>query len=160
MALYALDGDKFLYALDAKPRELYQCVECLCPVKLKQGRQRNPHFYHIKKSPRCRLYGKSETHLLLQLQLQKLLSCEETEMERPFPSIRRIADVFWEKEKIVFEIQCSSISLEEVSARVLDYGKLGYTVVWLMDDRIFNQRFIRPAEAFLRDRFASQFFLG
>lgn len=150
MALYASDGDEFIFAADAATSSAYRCLECSGPVKVRRGRNRIPHFYHLQRSPRCRLYSKSEDHLILQLQLQKILGDETASMERPFFHIHRIADLLWEKEKIAFEIQCSPLDISEAQKRTIDYGKIGYEVVWLLDDRTFNKRFLRPAEEFLR----------
>jgi len=150
MALYAFDGDDYIFAPDAENQGSYRCLECLAPVKVRRGRDRVPHFYHLQRSARCRLYSKGEDHLILQLQLQKMLGCETAQIERSFLPIHRIADLLWEKEKIAFEIQCSSIEISEAKQRVIDYGKIGYDVVWLLDDRIFNKRSLRAAEKFLR----------
>ncbi|MBI5272755.1 MAG: hypothetical protein HY861_02085 [Chlamydiia bacterium] len=103
-----------------------------------------------QKSPFCRLYSKSQDHLLLQIHVRELLSPAIVQMERPFPSIRRIADLFWEEHKIAFEIQCSPISPLEATTRKADYQKLGIEVVWLLDDRIFNRHHVRPAEEAMR----------
>src|SRR5690348_8116797 len=108
MALYASDGDDYIFAADAAPGGSYRCLDCLAPVKARRGANRIPHFYHLQRSPRCHLYSKSEDHLILQLQLQKLLNCDTAQIERPFFPIHRIADILWDKEKIAFEIQCSS----------------------------------------------------
>ncbi len=150
MALYASDEDGYIFAADAKPGGSYRCLECSAPVKVRRGRDRIPHFYHLQRSPRCHLYSKSEDHLVLQLQLQKILRCETAQIERPFFTVHRIADLLWEKEKIAFEIQCSSLEMSEAKTRIIDYGKMGYDVVWLLDDRIFNRRSLRAAEEFLR----------
>lgn len=150
MALYATNGEETIFAADADPRASYRCLECRSPVRVRRGLNRMPHFYHLQKSSRCHLYSKSEDHLLLQLQVQKLLVPDRVEIERPFFSIRRIADLIWEKEKIIFEIQCSKLDLPEAENRIIDYRKVGYAVVWLLDDRIFNRRLVRPAEEFLR----------
>ena len=150
MALYATDADGYIFAADASPGASYRCLECFSPVKVRRGRNRLAHFYHLQRSPQCHLYSKSEDHLLVQLQLQKILSEESAQIERPFLTVHRIADLLWEKEKIAFEIQCSSLDISEAERRVIDYNKLGYTVVWLLDDRIFNQRFVRNSEEFLR----------
>jgi len=150
MALYASDEDRYIFAADAAPGGSYRCLECSAPVKVRRGRNRIPHFYHLHRSPRCHLYSKSEDHLILQLQIQKALSDETVQIEKPFFSIHRIADLLWEKEKIAFEIQCSFLDISEARKRVVDYGKIGYHVVWLLDDRIFNRRSVRPAEEFLR----------
>jgi hypothetical protein len=122
----------------------------LGPVKVRKGKNRHPHFYHTAAAPSCRLYSKSEDHLLVQLQLQKILPMGEAKMEKPILSINRVADVVWEKQDIVFEIQCSILFEPQAAARIREYKKAGYHVVWILDDRLYNKRNLRPAEAFLR----------
>ncbi len=149
MALYAYDEDGLLvYSGDAEKRQGYYCYECHLPVRVRKPFRRIPHFYHRKLSPSCRQYGKSQDHLLAQLALQKLLP--GAVLEKPFRDIFRIGDVVWEPHKLVFEIQCSHISRSEVEARALDYQKVGYQVVWILDDRIFNRKVARPAEQWMR----------
>jgi len=149
VALYAYDDDGLLvYSADAEKRQGYYCYECHLPVRVRKPFRRIPHFYHRKLSPSCRLYGKSQDHLLAQLAIQKLLP--GAALEKPFPTISRIGDVVWEPHKLVFEIQCSHISRSEVEARASDYRKAGYQVVWILDDRIFNRKVARPAERWMR----------
>jgi len=150
MTLYALDGEFLIYAGEAKDRHTYRCSGCHRPVRVRRGPYRIPHFYHLSQSPSCRLYSKSQDHLLAQLALQKLLPPGETILEKPFIDLLRIADVVWEPRKIIFEIQCSLISPHEAKQRISDYQTAGYQVVWILDDRIFNRRILRPAEQFLR----------
>jgi competence protein CoiA-like protein len=64
----------------------------------------------------------------------------------------RIADALWEEQKIVFEIQCSPLSLEEAQKRCHDYISLGYTPVWILHDRTFNHKSVAKAERFLRTK--------
>lgn len=150
MALFAKDGNSFISAWNGNRNHLYRCIECRAQVKIRRGPNRIPHFYHLQTAPSCRLYSKSEEHLLLQLQLKKLLPEKEAEIEHPFPSINRVADVLWEKEKIVFEVQCSIILETEVRNRITEYTKCGYQIIWILDDRLYNKRTLRPAEKFLR----------
>ncbi|MBM3184555.1 MAG: hypothetical protein FJZ64_04550 [Chlamydiae bacterium] len=150
MALYATDGEEVVFALKAAPNHSYRCLECRLPVKVRRGKNRIPHFYHLRTSPSCHLYSKSEDHLLLQLQLKKCFPENELKIEEYIPSVCRIADLLWEKEKIVFEIQCSSLEASEAKQRIIDYRKSGYEIVWLFDDRLFNKRLVRPAEELLR----------
>jgi competence protein CoiA len=150
MALYAVDDDDLIYAGHAEAGKTYWCLDCFGPVKRRKGKTWIPHFYHLKPSPSCRLYSKTEDHLLAQLHLQKEFPEGTLQIERPFTKISRIADVCWEKEKIVFEIQCSPISERELEARIHDYGSVGYGVVWLLDDRRYNKRIAKPAEEFAR----------
>ena len=150
MTLFAKDREEIISAWDAHPKKTYQCLCCNSALRYRRSKRQFPHFYHISKTPSCRLYGKSETHLLIQIEIQKQL--RDVLLEKPFPPIRRIADVAWEKEKIIFEIQCSSISEKEAKERELEYQSLGYKVVWILDDTKFNKRRLSYAEAWMRQR--------
>lgn len=149
MPLYALHLGNTIHADDAESSGSYNCLECQGPLQVRGGRKRR-HFYHIKRSPSCRLYSKSEDHLILQYQIQSLFPEGQIVLERPFLSIGRVADASWDRYKVVFEIQCSPILLTTVQSRTRDYASLGYSVVWLLDDRLFNRRSASPAEIFLR----------
>ncbi len=150
MALYAYEEGSFINAADAFQGKNYFCTACKSLVKVRRGPFRIPHFYHLAKTPTCRLYSKSEDHMLAQLAIQRLLPNGETTIEKPFPEISRVADLVWEKPKIAFEIQCSKLSANEVRRRVRDYGRVGYRVVWILDERIFNRRKIGEAEQLIR----------
>ncbi len=64
----------------------------------------------------------------------------------------RIADAHWAEEKIVFEVQCSPITLQEAKTRCEDYRKLGLTPVWILHDRRYNRFKLTPAEEYLRSQ--------
>jgi competence protein CoiA len=93
---------------------------------------------------------KSIAHLQIQLHLKTLIS--SLTLEKPFPSIGRIADAVWEDKKIIFEVQCSPISLQEAEERTADYCLAGYTTIWLLHDRKFNGWRAGPAELFFRSQ--------
>ncbi|HEX2583294.1 MAG TPA: competence protein CoiA family protein [Chlamydiales bacterium] len=150
MSLYAYEEEILVYAVEAEAKRTYRCAGCGGPVRARRGHSRIPHFYHLARSPSCRLYSKSEDHLLVQLFLQKMLPVGETVVEKPFAQIRRVADVAWENRKLVFEIQCSLLTRKEAEQRMQDYKAIGYQVVWLLDDRVFNRRILRPAEKQIR----------
>ncbi len=150
MALYAVDGDDLLFASHAEKGKVYWCLDCFGPVKKRLGKDRLPHFYHIHPTPHCRLYSKTEDHLVAQLDLQKLFAPGVLQIERPFIEINRVADLCWESEKVIFEIQCSPLTPKEAELRIRDYGNAGYEVVWLLDDKRYNKKILRPAEGFLR----------
>jgi competence protein CoiA len=152
MALYAFEEEQSISATDAVERKNYRCIGCKSLVRVRRGLYRVPHFYHLAKSSTCRLYSKSQDHLLVQLAIQKLLPLGESTIEMPFTDIMRVADLIWERPKIAFEIQCSKLSSNEVKQRVIDYAKMGYHVVWILDDRIFNRRIIGEAEQLMRQR--------
>jgi len=148
MAIFAKDQEKIISAWEANPKKTYLCIGCNQPLKYRRSKLQFPHFYHPSKSS-CRLEGKSKKHLSIQLEIQKRLNCAKLEV--PFPAIGRIADVVWEKEKIIFEVQCSLISFEEAQMRVFEYRSLGYKVIWILDDGIFNNRRVRKSELYIRN---------
>ncbi len=150
MAFYAVDEDDLIDAIDAEPNKIYWCLDCFMPVKARKGKRIFAHFYHLQSAPACKLYSKSEDHLVAQLELKRSFPKGVIDIEKPFIKIGRVADACWEKEKIIFEIQCSSITEKEVEKRMSDYSSVGFDVVWLLDDKKYNQRICRPAEEYFR----------
>ena len=73
-------------------------------------------------------------------------------MEAPFPSVRRVADVAWPAMGLVFEIQCSRLSVGEMKRRMRDYKSSGFQVVWILHDKTFNRGRLTPEERFLKGR--------
>lgn len=151
MQLYALDHLTPVLAGKAEKSKDYTCPECLSPVRVRGGPSRQFHFYHLSLPKQCHQHEKSQEHIQLQLKLLDLIASEDAQMECPFPEIKRIADVAWNSKKLVFEIQCSPISLEEVQCRMLDYVSIGYEVIWVLHDKQFNQKNLSAAESFLRN---------
>jgi competence protein CoiA len=152
MQLYALDCDQFTFISEANKEKTYRCPECLNPLRLRGGPHRQLHFYHLKNHPTCRQHQKSLTHLQVQWRVQAQFPANDALLEVPFPQIGRIADVACEKNKTIFEIQCSPISLEEAENRCRDYERLGFRVIWILHDQRFNRKRMSAAEIFLRQR--------
>jgi competence protein CoiA len=150
MVLFATDKENEVSACDADAQTTYFCLDCGRPLRLRKAKRKFPHFYHIATSPHCRLYSKSERHLLIQLDIQKKLPIGKAVLEKQFRNIKRIADVAWEEKKIVFEIQCSPISDEEVKERIESYRSIGYEIIWILDERKFNKYRMSKAEELIR----------
>lgn len=91
-------------------------------------------------------------HLQVQYYLEELLGEAQCRLEHPFPSINRIADVVWLPKRIIFEVQCSGITAQEVRQRNCDYKSEGYQVVWLLHNRQFNRQRVSAAEMELRNQ--------
>lgn len=152
MQLFALTSENELVAASqAQKKQQYFCMECGKPVRLRGGEHRKDHFYHLKPDPACRQSQKSITHLQVQWYLFRLLNGEDVVLERRFPEISRIADVVWENQKLVFEVQCSPITKKEVEARNRDYGSIGYQVVWILHEKRFFRRQVSAAEVWLQE---------
>ena len=159
MPLYALDDeDHIVAAPDALSWRHYRCLECKNPMQKRIGMERRPHFYHLKTVRSCRLCSRSIDHLILQTDLQD--QNPALQIERPFEKILRIADLCWEEKKLVFEIQCSPIGLIEAEQRIKDYNREGFTLIWLLDNRLYNRRHLRSAELHLRQTPCYYFSLG
>jgi competence protein CoiA len=151
MHLFAVDSSgKLMEAKQASKQQDYYCLECRGVVRRRSGIHRTAHFFHLNSPDACRQQGKSLTHLQLQYTLQSLLPPGEVILEHPFPTVKRIADVAWIPRKIIFEIQCSPISPDEIEGRQQDYLSQGFHVVWILHDRRYNQQRLSAAEHFLQ----------
>jgi competence protein CoiA len=145
LQLFALNSEQeLILASRAERQHDYTCPECHSRVRVRAGSYRTPHFFHLDENRNCRQNGKSLQHLQTQYRLQQMLP--ETKLERSFPSISRIADVAWEKEKIVFEVQCSPITAEELRSRNRDYKSVGWTPIWIFHEDRYNKRLVTAAE--------------
>lgn len=150
MQLYALDENSaVICAKNASKHHNYLCLECQSSVRLRGGMHRQNHFYHVELKRSCRQNAKSMEHLHVQLMIESHLKTTCI-LEKRFDEIQRIADVFWAPYNIVFEIQCSPISLEEVKARNRDYATLGIQVIWILHEKRFNQSKLSAIEHYLQ----------
>jgi competence protein CoiA len=153
MQWIALDENRQpITACRALKQQRYTCPECSSFVQLRSGPHRQAHFYHLRAMSTCAQHQKTEEHLGLQLLLASRIPETEAQIERAFPEIGRIADIAWETRKLVFEVQCSPISLHEVQTRCQDYRSIGWDIVWILSDKRFNKTRLSAAEAFLRQQ--------
>jgi len=153
MQLFAYDDQKKVISASHANKQIdYFCLECAGIVRRRGGIHRHTHFYHLSSGKSCRQNGKSMEHLQVQFAIRNKISEEECLLEHPFLTINRIADVVWKTKGIVFEIQCSPITAQEVKERNQDYQSQGFRVVWILHDKRFNQRRLSAAEQFLLDQ--------
>lgn len=153
MQLFALNEEKSLTAASqAFKQKDYFCLECQQVVRVRQGIERIAHFYHVGSKGVCFLSGKTMEHMQVQLAIQKRLVDQECILEKRFPEINRIADVSWENQKIIFEVQCSPITADEIANRNSDYESIGYRVVWILHDSRYNKKKLTAIEYFLQPK--------
>jgi competence protein CoiA len=151
MQLYALDNHATLVAANHASRlHNYFCIECRSLVRVRGGIHRQKHYYHLDSDRSCRLRVKSMEHLQTQCYIQNEIGIEDCSLECRFPEINRIADVVWHSKNLIFEIQCSPITADEVNARNADYRKKGFQVIWILHDKRYNQKKIAAMEMILR----------
>jgi len=153
MQLYACDSNNRLTTADSAQKGVdYRCPECAGVVRVRKGSHKQPHFFHLTHNRNCRQSGKSAVHLAIQNHLLNILPKGEVSLECRFPEKGRIADVVWMPKRLIFEVQCSPISAEEVASRNSDYSQLGFQVVWLFHDFRFNSWRVTAAENSLWNR--------
>lgn len=138
-------------ALHAKPSNKYHCRECGSPVAVRGGTRKQRHFYHLHATSKCHSAGKGALHLAIQQHLLSSLPKDEASLEEHFPSINRISDLAWEPQKLLFEVQCSPITPEEITARNRDYRSLGYEVIWILHMNRYGKGTLSPAEHALQN---------
>ena len=141
MQTYAKDkNDNRIFVELADKGTDYFCFECHERVRARGGFLTKLHFYHINPQGMCRHVGKSSEHIAVQCFIQNQLGIESCEQEVYFGKIQRIGDLAWHPRKIIFEIQCSPITADEIDKRNRDYESLGWSVIWILHDKTFNQR--------------------
>lgn len=151
MQLFALDTNHHIIsARHALKQRDYFCIECQRKVRVRSGLHRRSHFFHAQDVSPCRLSTKTMSHIQTQCFLEQMLPPGQASLEWRFPEINRIADVVWFDQKMIFEVQCSPISAEEIFQRNRDYASLGYQVVWILHDKRYNQYRLSGAEMALR----------
>lgn len=140
MQCTALDKNgAFIDAAAAVAHKTYYCPTCSEPLRLKRGRVRRAHFFHLACTPACRQSEKTYLHALIQEWLFERLPGEEKYLERPFPEIGRIADLASFDLRAVFEVQISKITPEEMAARREDYAQEALSTVWIVHERRFKE---------------------
>lgn len=152
MQIYAYDkkGEE-VAAHSAKRGTPYYCPDCHQTLSFRSSPLIRPHFFHLKDQRPCFHTQKTLTHLEIQAQLLALLPPGEAKMEHRFKGISRIADVFWEKERLVFEAQVSFITAEEVEARSKAYRSVGCEIVWILHHHRYAKERVTAAERYLQD---------
>lgn len=148
MQLIALEDGKSVIALYAQKGKDYTCPGCQGTVRLRGGKQYQLHFFHPNPKTNCTNHSKSPYHLQTQLRLKKIFP--DAHMEHYFPEVNRFADVVVPSKKLIFEVQCSPISLFEVRARQKAYARTGYLLVWILHEKNFNKRRLSDSERHLR----------
>ena len=148
MQVSALDENEWIFAEQAVKNKDYTCPACKARVRLRGGRFQQLHFFHVHSQTHCHQHAKSAIHL----QTQKYICSKfpDAFMEYYFPDINRFADVVIPSKKLIFEVQCSPISLFEVRARQAAYSSTGYQLIWILHDSKFNRRGLSDVEKHLR----------
>jgi len=116
---------------------------CGAPGHLRISKTGTQHFYHAVDSG-CNYEQESREHLEIKYQIYRTCKSEnwETYVEFPAPDRTWISDVYAIRDgrKIVFEIQISTISPDELEERDRKYRNEGIESYWLLDNFLERSR--------------------
>ena len=128
---------------------------CGAPGHLRSSKNGTRHFYHAVDTG-CHYAGESKEHLAIKEQIYRTCRSEgwETSVEFPAPDRSWISDVYATRNgrKIVFEIQISAISPDELAERDEKYRNEGIESYWLLDNFLGRRRdFAAWYDSYLRE---------
>lgn len=116
---------------------------CGAPGHLRISKTGTQHFYHAVDAG-CNYEQESREHLEIKYQIYRTCKSEnwETYVEFPAPDRTWISDVYAIKDgrKIVFEIQISTISPDELEERDKKYRNEGIESYWILDNFLERSR--------------------
>lgn len=125
------------------------CPSCKLEVCFKDPRNARAHFAHFPTS-RCN-YGNRESWRHQEIQYEIVASLRRQIVKKKGMNFSlevekrigdRKADIAFEVKskgiKWVFEIQRSSISLEEIRSRTQCFGRFGYVTLWIIADQLIE----------------------
>jgi len=138
-------NEKWL-AEDANKEQQFYCPVCNEKVVLKKGRKKMAHFAHFPNS-KCRLDDlirepESAEHIKIKYSLYhylKNLGVKNVEVEKYFKEAR--SDVYFEvnNNKVVIEIQKSTLNPEIFKKRMNFYTKNNIAVIWIIAPSTINK---------------------
>jgi len=154
--IYALnDQNEKINASKAEKGKSYYCPNLECPNReliIKKGKIRIPHFAH-RSLRDCSSEPESEEHILCKTYFQTLLNLDKQFVE--YYGIEGVRpDVLYDQ--FALEIQCSPITVNEVSRRNNIYEKNGLRAIWIfLEDEfiIKKENFYRIKKPVLRSSF-------
>lgn len=129
-------GETVTAYLASKTDAPFFCPECGDEVILKTGRRTVNHFAHINPLA-CRFTeGESEAHRYCKLEIYEALlqtpGVTDAALERPLGSNRPDVSAYINGVPVAIEVQISSLSLETIMRRTIDYHQKGIYVLWLL----------------------------
>jgi competence protein CoiA len=130
------DGQTVAAYFETKANGPFYCLVCGDEVLLKVGRNRINHFAHANPIA-CRFAeGESETHRKCKMEIYEALLREpnvhNVTLERPLGTVRPDISAVISGVPVAIEVQISSLSIETIMYRTIEYARKGIYVLWLM----------------------------
>jgi len=130
------DGQTVTAYLESKANGPFVCLQCREEVILKTGRHRTNHFAHANPIACKFLTGESEIHRRCKMEIFEALQKEprvcNVALERALGEVRPDVSAYINGVPVAIEVQISSLSVETIMQRTIDYFRKGIYVLWLL----------------------------
>lgn len=130
------DGQIVEAYFSTKKHGPFVCAQCGDPVILKFGRGRTSHFAHENPIACKFAEGESDEHrrckMEIFLALQKAPGVTKLALERPLGANRPDVSAYINGVPAAIEVQISSLSVETIMERTIEYHRKGIYVLWLL----------------------------
>ena len=130
------DGQTVTAYFEFPGRGPYHCIVCNDEVILKTGRHRVNHFAHVNPLQCQFLENESDEHRKCKMEIYEALlrepGAEDVVLERPIGPVRPDVSAVINGIKVAIEVQISSLSLETITHRTIQYAQKGIYVLWLL----------------------------
>ncbi len=131
-----LTGEIITAYLASKEHGPFKCPDCGDEVILKTGKRTVNHFAHVNPLACQYAENESEEHrrckMEIFLALQKEPHTHNVALERPLGTNRPDVSAYINGVPVAIEIQISSLSLETITQRTIEYARKGIFVLWLL----------------------------
>jgi competence protein CoiA len=130
------DGQIVTAYFSSKIHGPFLCQQCNEEVILKTGRNRVDHFAHANPIACKFAEGESELHRRCKMEIFEALKCwpgvRKVELERPIGLNRADVSAEIRGTPVAIEVQISSLPIETILERTIEYGRNGVYVLWLL----------------------------
>jgi len=130
------DGQTVNAYFESQRNGPFVCVDCNEEVILKAGSSKINHFAHANPIACKYAEGESDAHRRCKLEifqaLQREPSVRNVALERPLGPVRPDVSAYIRGVPVAIEIQISSLSVETIMHRTIQYAQNGIYVLWLL----------------------------
>jgi competence protein CoiA len=131
-----LTGEIVTAYLASKAHGPFKCPDCGDEVILKTGRRTVNHFAHVNPLACRYAENESEEHRRCKMEiygsLQRHTAVRNVALERPLGTNRPDVSANINGVPVAIEVQISSLSLETIQQRTMEYARKGIYVLWLL----------------------------
>jgi competence protein CoiA len=131
-----LTGEIVTAYLASKAHGPFKCPDCGDEVILKTGRRTVNHFAHVNPLACRYAENESEEHRRCKMEiygaLQRHPNVNNVALERPLGTNRPDVSAYINGVPVAIEVQISSLSLETIMQRTIEYTRKGIYVLWLL----------------------------